>query len=233
VTESPPELTRLRVPYTTVKRRVMERQERRFGGPVMSFVRGTHFRPSGRANYLHILSWLKDAETWSVSLPEEMARHTREKASVSQVVEKGYLESLTSSEEISKIMHFDSLTKVLSVEDPQLVFYLRNLDWADFVRRTGFTRFEVPEEYDFALSFAGEDRPFAERLNDRLTDMGFNVFYDMTDQHRILAADLEEFLGPICESRASFIIAILGPEFGKGGGPGSSRTSSRRGWASP
>ena len=214
-TESRPERVVLRVPYTTVKRRVMERQERRFGGPIMNFVRGTHFRPSGRANYLHILSWLKDAETWAISLPEEMARHAREKASVSQVVEKGYLQSLTASEEISKIMHFDPLTKVLSVEDPQLVFYLRNLDWADFVRRTGFTRFEVPEEYDFALSFAGEDRQFAEKLNDRLTDMGFNVFYDLTDQHRILASDLEEFLGPIYQSRASFIIAILGPEYGK------------------
>jgi hypothetical protein len=109
----------------------MERQQARFGNPIMNFVRGTHFRPGGRANYLHILSWLKDADTWAISLPEEMAQHQSEKASVGQVVEKGWLAKLTSVEEIAKIIHYDPTMNVLSVEDPQLVFYLRNLDWPE------------------------------------------------------------------------------------------------------
>jgi hypothetical protein len=114
-----------------------------------------------------------------------MARHPAEKASVGQVLEKGFLLKATQSEEIAKIMRFDETTKGLSVEDPQLVFYLRNLDWANFVKRSGFTRVEVPEEYDFALSFAGEDRPFAEKLKDHLEDLRYSVFYDMSEQHRI------------------------------------------------
>ena len=84
-----------------------------------------------------------------------------------------------------------------------MVFYLRNLDWAEFVKRTGFTRVEVAEEYDFALSFAGEDRVFAEKLKGHLEDLGYSVFYDLSEQHRILAEDLEEFLGPIYASNAS------------------------------
>ena len=215
LTESPAKHVTLATPYSAVKRRVLERQERRFGKPIMDFARGPRFRPSGRANYLHILSWLKDAESWSISLREELARHTTEKASVSQVVEKGYLAKATESDEIAKIIHFDETTKVLSVEDPQLVFYLRNLDWADFVRQTGFTRWDVTEEYDFALSFAGEDRAFAEKLKDHLEDLELSVFYDMSEQHRILAEDLEEFLGPIYSSNASYVIAVLGPTYGK------------------
>lgn len=215
VTEAPDEKRVLSTPYSSVRNKVMERQGRRFGKPIMDFVRGPRFRPSGRANYLHILSWLKDAESWAISLPEEMARHQAEKASVGQVVEKGYLLKATQSEEIAKIMHFDATTRVLSVEDPQLVFYLRNLDWADFVKRSGFTRVEVAEEYDFALSFAGEDRPFAEKLKSHLEDLGYSVFYDLSEQHRILAQDLEEFLGPIYKSNASYVIAVLGPEYGK------------------
>jgi hypothetical protein len=215
VTEAPVEHTVLRTPYNTVKRNVMERQERRFGKAVMDFVRGTHFRPSGRANYLHILRWLKDSETWAISLTEEMAHHPNEKASVGQVVQKGWLASLTTTDEISKIIHYDQVTKFLSVEDPQLVFYLRNLDWPEFVRRTGFTRVDVDEDYDFALSFAGEDRTFAEHLNDHLSELGFSVFYDRAEQHRILAEDLQEFLGPIYKSRASYVIAILGPQYGQ------------------
>lgn len=95
------------------------------------------------------------------------------------------------------------------------MFYLRNLDWSDFVRRTGFTRVDVTEEYDFALSFAGEDRPFAQRLYDHLAELGFSVFYDQAEQHRILAEDLEEFLGPIYKSGASYVIAILGRQYGQ------------------
>lgn len=215
VTEAPSTCTKLQLPYNTVKRNVMERQERRFGNAVMGFVRGPHFRPGGRANYLHILSWLKDAETWAISLSEELAHHPNEKASVSQVVEKGFLAKLTSTEDIAKIIHYDPATRVLSVEDPQLVFYLRNLDWPNFVRRTGFTRVDVTQDYDFALSFAGEDRQFAQRLYDYLTEDGFSVFYDHAEQHRILAEDLEEFLGPIYRSGASYIIAILGRQYGQ------------------
>jgi hypothetical protein len=144
-----------------------------------------------------------------------MAHHPKEKASVSQVVQKGWLAKLTAIDEISKIVHYDETTKVLSVEDPQLVFYLRNLDWSEFVRRTGFTRIDVDEEYDFALSFAGEDRPFAERLNDHLVELGVTVFYDHAEQHRILAEDLEGFLGPIYKSGATYVIAILGRQYGQ------------------
>ena len=215
ITEAPERCARLEVPYNTVKRDVMERQERRFGKAVMGFVRGTHFRPSGRANYLHILSWLKDSATWAISLPDEMAHHPKERASVGQVVQKGWLEKLTATEDIARIIHYDPTTKVLSVEDPQLVFYLRNLDWPAFVRRTGFTRVDVLEEYDFALSFAGEDRPFASRLSDHLAELGFSVFYDLAEQHRILAEDLEEFLGPIYKSGASYVIVILGRQYGQ------------------
>jgi hypothetical protein len=215
ITEAPAVSTPLHMPYSTVKRKVMERQELRFGKPIMSFVRGTHFRPGGRANYLHILSWLKDADAWAISLTEELVQHPAEKASVSQVVEKGWLAKLAADEDIAKIVHYDAATKVLSVEDPQLVFYLRNLDWPEFVRRTGFTRVDVKEEYDFALSFAGEDRPFAERLHDHLAELGYSVFYDYAEQHRILAEDLEQFLGPIYRSNATYVIAILGRQYGQ------------------
>jgi len=33
--------------------------------------------------------------------------------------------------------------------------------------------------------------------------------------HRILAEPLEEFLGPIYSSEASYVVAVLGPEYGR------------------
>jgi hypothetical protein len=201
--------------YSTVKRRVMEKQDARFGEAVHDFVRGPRFRPGGRAPYLHILRWLTDSASWSINLRDEMASHPTERISVGQVVEKGYLAAHVSKPEIASILHFDATTQILSVEDPHLVFYLKNLDWPEFIRRAGFTKVDFEEEYDLALSFAGEDRLYSERLYDHLSDLAYAVFYDQAEQHRILASNVEEYLGPIYASRARFVIAVLGPRYGE------------------
>jgi hypothetical protein len=201
--------------YAKVRRNVLERQETRFGKAVRAFVRGPKFRPSGRAPYLHILRWLTDSAAWSIDLREEMARHPSERISVAQVVDKGYLENLVTLPDIAAVLHFDRNSKVLSVEDPQLIYYLRNLDWGNFARTVGFTRVDFPEAYDVALTFAGEDRPFAEAMRDHLEGFGHTVFYDFAEQHRILAQDVEAYLAPIYRSGSRYVVAVLGPRYGE------------------
>ena len=49
--------------------------------------------------------------------------------------------------------------------------------------------------YDYALSFAGSDRDIAEALFRELQEREFEIFYDKNEQHRILAEDVEEYLG--------------------------------------
>ncbi|MCU1373159.1 MAG: hypothetical protein JWO68_445, partial [Actinomycetia bacterium] len=98
---------------------------------------------------------------------------------------------------------------------PHLAFYLRNLDWPQFVKDVGFAGFAVDAEYDIALSFAGEDRPFAELLYDYLSDEELAVFYDFAEQDRILAENIEDYLAPIYESKARFVVAVLGERYGE------------------
>lgn len=130
------------------------------------------------------------------------------------MLKNGYLATLVGDPEISKLLHFDPLTKVLSVEDPQVVFYLKNLDVDAFAKRAGFRKINHVTEYDVALSFAGEDRPFARSLNDFLEDADLSVFFDETEAARILGEDLEELFGPIYESEADYVVAVLGPKYG-------------------
>ena len=59
---------------------------------------------------------------------------------------------------------------------------------------------DFPHKYDFALSFAGEDRAIAESLSRALEDEQVEVFYDHNEQHRIIAVDIEEYLRPIYQS---------------------------------
>lgn len=215
VMEEQPKETEVKTSYAAVQRRVVGRQRERFGDAVRNFARGTKFRPGGRAPYLHILRWLAESESWSIHIPEEMVKRPSEKASVGVVLDRGYLAKLADDPAIAKLLHFDSDTDILSVEDPMLVFYLRSISWPDFVREVGFTKVDYEENYDVALSFAGEDRPFAEHLRDALEDEGHSVFYDYAEQHRILGEDVEAYLGPIYAVGSRYVVAVLGEMYGK------------------
>ncbi|WP_225849304.1 TIR domain-containing protein [Streptomyces sp. HPF1205] len=215
VLEKPDGVVEVGTSYAAIQRRVVARQRERFGDVVRSFARGTKFRPGGRAPYLHILRWLAESDSWSISIQDEMRKHPTEKASVGLVSDRGYLENLANSEGISEILHFDPDTRILSVENPMLIFYLRAISWPEFIREVGFTKVDYEESYDFALSFAGEDRTFAEMLRDALEDLGHAVFYDMAEQHRFLGQDVETYMGPIYASGSRFVIAVLGEMYGK------------------
>ncbi len=202
------------VSFETVRQKVMKRLEAAFLPVATSFAHGTKLRREGRAPYLNILRWLADASEWSIALDREMARHPELKASVGQVVEKGFLESLIESDPaIGDLIHFEPATNVLSAEDPQFVFFLRNIGWNEFARHVGYIGITFATKYDFALSFAGSDRQHAERLFELLSDREIAVFYDKYEQHRILAEDVEDYLGPIYRSEASYVVVLLGPEY--------------------
>jgi hypothetical protein len=215
LTERPVELTEVTTSYAAIQRKVVDRQRDRFGDAVRNFARGTRFRPGGRAPYLHVLKWLSESESWSISIRDEIRKHPNEKASVFLVLDRGYLAALVSQPAISKILHFDEKTAVLSVEDPMLTFYLRAISWPEFVREVGFKKVDYEENYDIALSFAGEDRAYAAALRDGLEDLGHAVFYDNAEQHRFLGQDVEAYLGPIYESGSRYVVAVLGEMYGR------------------
>ena len=91
----------------------------------------------------------------------------------------------------------------------------RSISWGEFVREVGFTKVDYEERYDVALTFAGEDRSYAEHLRDELEDQGHAVFYDMAEQHLILGQDVEAYVGPIYASGSRFVVAVLGEMYGR------------------
>lgn len=154
--------------------------------------------------------------SWSINAEREADRHPEQRGSVSQVVSKGFLKDLIdSSPDIQRVLYFDSISGTLVVQDPQFVFYVRNLSWPQFADEVGFVSLEFPSRYDFALSFAGSDRDIAEAMFMSLQEHELEVFYDRNEQHRILAKDVEEYLAPIYSSDAQLVICILGPDYPK------------------
>jgi hypothetical protein len=204
------------VSFESVRGRVHERLSRTFLERTKTFCRGTRFRREGRAPYLRLLHLLAQSKEWSLSIDQAIAANPGLSGSVTQVVEKGYLlDLIEKSDDLRSVLHFDATTRMLSVEDPQYVYFLRSLTWSKFPIEVGFLSVDIPSKYDFALSFAGADRALAEKLYSALQDMELEIFYDRNEQHRILAADVEDYLRPIYQSDAAFVVALLGPEYPK------------------
>lgn len=201
-------------PYPSARRQVVDRQRVRFEETLISFARGNKFRPSGRAPYYHILKWLAESSNWTINLDEEARRHKMQEISVRQVIDQDYITNLFLQPSISDILHYNYVNHTLSIEDPQLMFYLRNIDWQRFTDEVGFTNLAPQKPYDVALSFAGEDREFADHLRNYLEEHDLSVFYDKSEESKIMANDVEAVLGPKYSTESRFVVAILGEKYG-------------------
>jgi hypothetical protein len=130
-------MTNTQLSFEQVKSDVWERLSRTFHIRIKAFCLGTRQRTDGRAPYLHVLKWLAESEDWSLSTRDAIREHPQLRGSVGQIVEKGYLEQLISGNtELDATVNFDG--KQLTIEDPQYIFYLRNLPWRRFAEELGF-----------------------------------------------------------------------------------------------
>ena len=202
--------------YNSVESNMIDDFTRIYYDAAKAFVTGKKLRRAGRAPYVHILKWLSQSETWAISLRHELAKHPNEKASVSQVVDKGYLAKfLESAPNLENYIHFDTTTEMLSVEDPKFMFYLKSLNWNSFAMSVGYLQFVTEPKYDFALSFAGTEREIAEKIASRLSALDIAVFYDKNEQSDILSQNVEDYLTPIYRSEALYVIPLLSKNYPK------------------
>ena len=204
----------LEVSIDQIKGKVIPELSRAFFIPAKNFSTGTKLRRDGRAPYMNMLKWLSESEEWTIQMDEMIVQNQHIKGSISQVVEKKFLNNLVSGNpQIQRVIHYDANSRVLSIEDPKFLFYIRNLSWSKFATKIGFSGNRFSSPYDFALSFAGSNRNLAEQINDVLQNNEVEVFYDKNEQHSILAMNVEDYLAPIYQSEAEYIVVLLSSEY--------------------
>jgi hypothetical protein len=216
ILESQEDKVELRTSIEIIKQKVLDEFGRTFFSKAKSFASGTRLRREGRAPYLHLLYWLSKSEDWSIQIDDIIRQYPEHRLSILQVTDKGHLEAVIRDDvTIQDVIHFDTNSRILSIEDPKFMFYLRNLLWTKFAKQVGYLSFEIKSIYDFALSFAGEDRDIAERLNNALLENDIAVFYDKNEQSRILGENVEDYLAPIYSSEARYVISLLSKTYPK------------------
>ncbi|WP_424244114.1 hypothetical protein Dip510_001306 [Elusimicrobium posterum] len=216
ILEEQPQLKEISTSIEVIKQKVMEELGRTFYYKAKDFATGTRLRRAGRAPYLHLLYWLSISDDWTLNIDDIVRTHSSHKHSVTQIADKGHLENLISdNSKIQEVIHYDPSSRILSIEDPKFMFYIRNLLWSKFSKQVGYLSFEITSKYDFALSFAGEDRAIAEKINNILLDHDISVFYDRNEQSRILAENVEDYLAPIYSTEAEFVVPLLSLNYPK------------------
>jgi hypothetical protein len=183
--------------------------------PLYLFARGSRPRREGRAPYLQLLYWLAIGGEWSLDVRRAINDHAEHRLSVGQIVDKGYLETHISDkkDDLAKFIHYDPVSKILSIEDPKVFYYLRHLNWSKFAGQCGFSRIKFDKKYDFALSFAGSERAIARSIFEKLTEDDFAVFYDENEQARMVGNDLEAYFQSIYSSDAEYVLPIISPNY--------------------
>lgn len=68
-------------------------------------------------------------------------------------------------------------------------------------------------KYDIALSFAGEDRGYVEKVADYLYSKGVRVFYDMYEQVELWGKDLYLYLTDIYKNEAQYCIIFISKHY--------------------
>lgn len=68
-------------------------------------------------------------------------------------------------------------------------------------------------EYDICLSFAGEQRPYVERVASSLKNASVRVFYDRYEQVNLWGKDLYEHLSQVYRDRARYCVIFISKEY--------------------
>ncbi|MFJ4545813.1 toll/interleukin-1 receptor domain-containing protein [Pseudomonas sp. NPDC088885] len=69
--------------------------------------------------------------------------------------------------------------------------------------------------YDIAISFAGEDRPVAEKLAASLVLAGLNVFYDEYEQANLWGKDLYVHLSKVYKDDSKYCLMLISEQYAK------------------
>lgn len=203
---------------TSPKDSVMQKMQelgRVFDSTIKEFAVGNRNRRGGLAPYLHLLEWLAESTNGAIQMNDVYILHPKYKASISQIADKGYITRLIhNNQKISKVLFYDKASKILAIEDPKFLFYIKNVDWQNFEKEMGFNVL-TQVQYDFAVSFSGEKRTYVEMLVNRLQANEVSVFYDKDAAADILGKDLEEYFKPIYATEAKYVLAMIDSHYPK------------------
>lgn len=200
----------MNLPYDQqdVRSRIIARLDNNYREPVKEFARGKRFRPTNDP-YFRLLRLIA-VQGSSISDLNELANANPDfRGSINNIKERRIELVLASKPICERYFYYNSDTKTFAIEDPAFFYYLQHVDWESMRRDCGFRNDSHNFEWDFAISFAGENRELAKLITDLLEVLDCTVFYDQYYESNYLGTAWSQQFRDIFGNKARYVICLL------------------------
>ena len=190
------------------RQRVASRLEHAYLEAVKEFCRGKRFRSSNDP-YFKLLREISKQDSSIVDL-EMLANSTPEvKGSINNIKEKRLSILLESKPNCERHFYYNAETKNFAIEDPALFYYLKHLNWEELRQECGFKHTDKDYEFDYAISFAGENRELARQISLLLETLDCSVFFDELYENNYLGKTWQRSFEEIFRHKSRLVVCLL------------------------
>jgi hypothetical protein len=208
VTETAEEERTLSFSVPALRERVTTRLEHAYQEAVKEFCRGKRFR-STNDPYLKLLRCVSEQASSIVDLTELANANPTVRGSINNIKEKRLSILIESKPICERYFYYNPETKHFAIEDPALFYYIKHLDWDALRSICGFRVGERDYEFDFAISFAGENRELAKAIVKQLELLDCSVFYDEFFEANYLGKAWHSEFKDVFAERCRFVVCLL------------------------
>ncbi len=191
-----------------LRTRVTSRLEHSYQETVKEFCRGKRFR-STNDPYLKLLRCVSQQDSSIVDLTELANANPDVRGSINNIKEKRLSTLIESKPVCDRHFYYNPGTKQFAIEDPALFYYLKHLAWDDIRKICGFRIGERNYDFDFAISFAGENRHLAQVIAEQLETLDCSVFFDEFFEVNYLGKTWRSKFKEVFAEQCRFIVCLL------------------------
>ena len=192
----------------TLRQRVTTRLEHSYQEAVKEFCRGKRFR-STNDPYLKLLRCVSEQDSSIVDLTELANANPDVRGSVNNIKEKRLSTLIESKPICDRYFYYNPETKLFAIEDPALFYYIKHLDWDGLRKVCGFRAGERDYDFDFAISFAGENRSLARMIVGQLELLDCSIFYDELFEANYLGKAWHSRFKEVFAEQCRFVLCLL------------------------
>lgn len=208
VTETREERGTVHIDLGMLRKRVVERLKAAYYPAVKEFCRGQRFRPSNDP-YFKLLRVISEQDSSIVDLNELANARLDVHGSINNIKERRLGALIQSKPVCARHFYYNSETKNFAIEDPALFYFLKHLDWNNLRNDCGFRDVAKDYEFDFAISFAGENRDLARHIAESLYMLDANVFFDEQYEANYLGQTWSKQFLRIFRSESRLVVCLL------------------------
>src|SRR5579883_1107567 len=208
VTETSPYPRTLTFSTPVLRSKVTSRLEHAYQEAVKEFCRGKRFR-STNDPYYKLLRAVSEQDSSIVDLTELANANPDVRGSINNIKETRLSILIESKPICERHFYYNPETKHFAIEDPALFYYLRHLDWNEIRKLCGFRADERSYDFDFALSFAGENRSIAKMVAEQLETLDCAIFYDELFESNYLGKAWHAKFREVFQEQCRFVVCLV------------------------